>query len=156
MATMAARPLMAWSLLLPLLLSGAGCRQAPPTPSRGGELITEEVAPPPDHLVDPSTDERERRAAQRTGGVLPGDFPRDFPLPEGGTLTDLGGDDGERAWLEITVPRPLAEVRRGHAAQLRATGWEGSPGQGPLRKGGREVEVDSSAAGPSTVLRIRY
>jgi hypothetical protein len=142
--------------LLLLLALPLACRQEPAPPSGGGELVTEEVEPPPDHRVDPSTDPRERRRSQGTGGVLPGDFPKDFPLPEGATLTGFGGGEEEAAWVELMVPQPLATVRQRHSAQLRAAGWDGPTGSGPQRKGGRTVEVELGAAGPSTRLRVRY
>jgi hypothetical protein len=149
------------TIALPALaLVAWGCRgdegtDTAPQPGTGEALVTEEIAPPPDHLVDPTTDLREKRRAQRVAGVLPGGFPDDLPLPDGGSLTDFS-DEGEPPWVELTVPRRLAEVRGGHQAKLAAAGWRAGPGDGEYGKAGRAVRVEYSAAGPSTQVRIHY
>jgi hypothetical protein len=54
------------------------------------------------------------------GGILPADFPADFPLPPGADVTSRGDS------VTLAVPTPAAEVRAFLVAQLAATGWDRS------------------------------
>ncbi|MDH3744727.1 MAG: hypothetical protein OES47_06470 [Acidobacteriota bacterium] len=114
-----------------------------------------------------STDEdRKGKALVRSGGVLPGDFPNDLPLPSEYTVVDLSQgvdlegdqDDREARYLVVQTTDPEPAVREDLAGRLSALGWsveERADGFAITREG-RRVQWILSDTKPGTRIEIRY
>jgi len=144
-------------LLAALLVACGACghdQRAQAPPPKTADLPTQEVAPPPDALVDVTKDRQEHRRAESFSGVLPAGFPRGLPLPPQASLVDQGV-----RWVEVLVPRHLTDVQQPYLTQLRAAGWSASAsglGTFELHRGAAGVRLQVRAQGPSTRLRLAY
>jgi len=146
------------SLAGAIFTTGCGGDARRSTGKRNDDLQTVEVAPPPDARIDVGTDKQERRRSEVFSGVLPGGFPRSFPLPPHSTLVDQGGGPGG-PWVELLVPQKTAAVRDPYLQRLRAGGWgPTAAGADAWRcdRGGSRVRVLLRAQGPSTRVRLEY
>ena len=139
-----------------LVLAGlalGGCRRpAPPAEPQGLETVA--VAPNIDAAADASGDPKAKAArAEALGGVLPSDFPRQFPLPPGGSIVDLGEADG-RSFVVIHFGTPANDVLRKVSGLAQSRGWtrEGDT----YRLGALEVIARATARGMATELRLEY
>jgi len=144
-----ARPL---APLLTLLLVAA-CGGAPERPGAKGELDTVDVAPAIDAAASTEQDSVATPAAAGAGvGVLPGGFPREVPLPRGGSLVDYG-DGAAGTWVAFVVAAPPPEVEAAYRASLERAGFR--PGaSGTWSRGSLTVAVTASARGAGTTLRV--
>lgn len=132
-------------VLLLLLALGCGTREA------GREvpkLETEEVPEPVDAGISLENDVQARAPGKAVAGVLPGDFPPDFPVYSPATVVDFGP-----GFVELLSPDPPATVRAWLAASAARAGWSGG---NPYSKAGRTVTVDISASSGGTTLRASY
>ncbi|HVS03059.1 MAG TPA: hypothetical protein VMT16_09835 [Thermoanaerobaculia bacterium] len=141
-----------------LLAVAPGCRPRDGATDPGeSELVTEEVAPPPDVLVDPEQDPQERRRRQAFAGVLPEGFPGGLPVYPGATLVDQAAEGPP--WVAFLVAEPASQVRERYTRRLRAAGWSPlgpDPADRRWRREAREVRVRVEAEGASTRIRIEY
>ncbi len=140
---------------LPVLLFAAAvaCSPAPP-----GEEVLEDVQVGEGPTETLTVDEDQQGQLPSSGGrgltgVLPTDFPADVPLPLPADITDLGMDDTRR-YVEVSVQRPLEDVRADVNARLRGSGWQ-QQGQS-YSKGARTIDVAVSGSRGSARVRIDY
>jgi hypothetical protein len=145
-----------------LVLSAAlGCRPAPTAaPERDAPLATVEVAPQLDATADSTHDPKAApRPVEALGGVLPGDFPRSFPLPQGGSIIDLGsvdagGGGAGKSFVVVRYGTPANDVLRRVSGMAQAAGWT-RDGNSYSRER-RVVAVQATARGMATELRLEY
>ncbi|MBZ0113103.1 MAG: hypothetical protein K8J08_11620 [Thermoanaerobaculia bacterium] len=152
-------------VLATVALSTASCRpERSPEPE---ELLTEEVSLPPDALVDPALDIKEKRRSQESlAGQLPSNFPKDLPTFPGATVVDFS--ESGAPWIEMLAPASGREVAKRYESLLGAAGWTAS-GTGPAgtglaadgqahtyTSGGRSVSLRLDTQGPSCKIRISY
>ncbi len=149
----------ALTLALAAAPSCGGRPGAPSDPPADPPLETVEVGDAPDAELDTSEDVvAVRRPREDVGGVLPGGFPRDLPLPAPTTLVDFGDANGGGAWVLLASPRSAAAVSAHLAEGLPAAGWR-LAGAGPpwtAAKGGRSVRIAVTGRGAGSELRIEY
>ncbi len=129
--------------------------QAPPDPP----LETVEVGDALDAELDTSEDVvAARRPREDVGGVLPGGFPRDLPLPTPTTLVDFGDATGGGAWVLLASPRSAAALSSQLAQDLPAAGWRLSAAGPPwtAARDGRSVRIAVTARGAGSELKIEY
>jgi hypothetical protein len=88
--------------------------------------------------------------------VLPGGFPGDLPLPDGGSLVDFGEAAGGWHYVVIQTPESLAAVRAATARRLAAAGWTAVADGASYQKRGRVVRLAYEDARPGTRLRVEY
>jgi hypothetical protein len=140
-----------------LLVLLVACGEAP-APGREGPLETVEVGPPPD--AELSLDEEVQAEVQRirTGGVLPADFPSDFPTYPRSSLVDFGVSPAGDRFLLFDSGDRADGVQEAMSDRLRRAGWspvagEGGPGTAYAR-GGRAVrlEIRGEKAGSAILL----
>ncbi len=151
-------------LALAGLPSCGGRESTPPVPSSDPPLETVEVGDALDAELDTSTDTvAARRVREETGGVLPGGFPGDLPLPTSTTLVDFeeGSDEGDEkgaSYVLLASPRSAAIVSSQLARDLPAAGWRltGSAPRWSAAKGGRSVRIAVTERGSGCELRIEY
>jgi hypothetical protein len=150
-----ARPRAALSLAFAFLVA---CRPAaPPVAEKDAPLATVEVTPQVDATADSSHDPKAApRPVESLGGVLPGDFPRSFPLPQGGSIIDLGSVDasGGRSFVVVRYGTPANDVLRRVSGMAQAAGWT-RDGNSYARER-RVVSVRATARGMATELRLEY
>ena len=143
--------------ILATTLFVTGCRQ-PVVVEKPQALETVAVSPQLDAGADMSGDPQAKAArVEALGGVLPGDFPRQFPLPPGGSIVDLGvdlGNDESTSFVVLRYPTPANDVLRKVSGMAQSRGWT-RDGERYLL-GGREVRVRAAARGMATELRLDY
>ncbi len=145
--------------LVALIAVGAGCggRQDEGVVDR---LETVEVGPAVDVELSTEFDEQAEPDAPEVAGVLPTDFPTDFPLYAPSSLIDYGeAADGLR-FLEFDAPADCQEVSRWLVSELAAAGWRGQGSQqeaaGVFTKGERHAELHTISRSPGCGIRIEY
>jgi len=130
----------------------AGCARESPAPSgAGSDLETVDVSAAPDAGATLENDPVDTPAPSGRGGVsgvLPGDFPRDVPLPQPSSLVDFG-----KGWIELDVVGTVEGVRTAYLRQLADSGFAVRNG-GVWQRGPRRLRVDFRAAGPATRIRL--
>lgn len=154
------RHLLLLSLLVALVSWTVSCR--PDGNAEPQELQTEEVSLPPDALVNPALDVKEKQRVQESlAGQLPSNFPKDLPTFPGATVVDFS--ESGAPWIEFLAAAPGHEVARRYASLLGAAGWtparEGLVADGQARtyvSGGGTVSLELETRGPSTRIRIGY
>jgi hypothetical protein len=129
-----------------VLLVACGERTA--TPARR-ELETVEVPSAIDAGISLADDVQAKPVGERVTGVVPSDFPEDFPIHSPSAVVDFGP-----GFVELTSTDPLAAVRQGIAAAARAAGWQEASGR--YRKGGRSVTVSLGSISGVTTIRLNY
>jgi len=136
-----------------LLLLVAACGRAPERSGAKGELATVDVAPAIDAAASTEQDAVATPPAAGAGvGILPGGFPREVPLPRGGSLVDYG-DGAAGPWVAFVVAAPPAEVLAAYRASLERAGFRPGAG-GAWSRGSLTVAVAASARGAGTTLRV--
>lgn len=128
---------------LALALACAG-----PAEKKTAKLETEEVPEPIDAGISLQNDVQAKAPGESVAGVLPGDFPADFPVYSPASVVDFGP-----GFVELHSPDPSAKVRAWLVASAARAGWSGG---GPYTKAGRTVTVDVSGAAGGTTLHISY
>lgn len=130
---------------LALLALACGGRAA----ERGvAELETEEVPEPIDAGISLENDVQARDPGEAVAGVLPGEFPADFPVYSPASVVDFGA-----GYVELHSPDPPSAVRAWLAAAAARSGWSGA---NPYTKAGRTVTVDITGAAGGTTIRATY
>ena len=140
---------------LPFLLLACG---GGPEPDRDQPLETVEVGAPPDAelTLDEEVQAEVRRI--RTGGVLPADFPSDFPTYPRSSLVDFGVSPAGDRFLLFDSGSRADEVEEAMLGLLRRAGWEPAAGSGgpgaAYGKRGRVVrmEIRPQKAGSAILL----
>jgi hypothetical protein len=132
--------------VLLLLLAVVGCGGES---ERGSlELETETVPEPVDAGISLENDVQAKPPGEAVAGVLPGDFPPDFPVYSPASVVGFGP-----GFVELHSPVPPATVRAWLTAATARAGWAGS---GPYSKQGRTVTVEVTASAGGTTLRFTY
>jgi len=134
-----------------LALVAACGRESPAPAGAGSELETVDVSAAPDATATLENDPVDHPAPSGRGGVagvLPGDFPRDVPLPQPSSLVDFG-----KGWIELDVVGTLEGVQTAYLRQLADAGFAVRDG-GVWQRGTRRLRVDFRAAGPATRVRL--
>ncbi|MEZ5330762.1 MAG: hypothetical protein R2991_01640 [Thermoanaerobaculia bacterium] len=132
--------------LILLLAVALGCGAAPEKKTL--ELETEEVSEPIDAGMSLEDDVQAKATSESLAGVLPSDYPSDFPVYRPSSVVDFGP-----GFVELHTPDAPAAVRRWLAASAARAGWSGS---GPYTKAGRTVTVDVTGSAGGTTLRLSY
>jgi len=116
---------MRWTCAAAVVLCASGCGGARHS-APADELDTVDVTAQPD-AESSLADERVARPigmpAVGVAGALPGDFPREVPLPSPSSLVDFSTDGRERS-VTLVVDQPAAQVRNVYRRQLAAAGFE--------------------------------
>jgi len=139
--------------LLALALAACG-RREPAPPPRSPELQTVDVGAAPDAAASLADDvvAMPPPAPDAVAGELPQGFPREVPLPAGGGLVDFGPAPGG-AWVELVVPKPLAEVEGGYRRRLEGAGFRAA-GDGRYARGALRIAVACARRGAGASVRI--
>lgn len=141
------------SLALGLLALGTAlaCGGDQPTARARGALETVDVAAPVDAGA---TTELDVVATPRavTAGVLPGDFPKEVPLPAGASLIDFG-EGAAGSWIEMVVAAPPAEIERAYRGSLARAGFREASG-GVWSRGSLRLAVAVSPRGAGATVRL--
>jgi len=135
-----------------LTLAGAlACGGGERTDRPRGQLETVDVSGPVDAGA---TTELDAVATPRTAsaGVIPGDFPKEIPLPSGGSLVDFG-EGAAGSWIELVVAAPPAEVGAAYRGRLAKAGFRVASG-GVWSRGSLRLEVAVSARGAGATVRL--
>ncbi len=146
-----AAPGAALAATLIVLASACGGAEAP---RRGaGELETVDVAAPIDAAATIELDAvATPRPAGAAAGVLPGGFPKEVPLPNGGSLVDYG-DGVAGPWIELVVAAPPAEVESEYRARLARAGFRAGA-DGVWARGSLRLTVGVTARGAASTVRL--
>jgi hypothetical protein len=136
--------------LMPLWLAGTACSRSSDGASNPDALETVEVAPPPDAAASTADDPQAAQRAPTFSGVVPADFPKDFPLEPTWSMLDFG-----KGYITLQVPTGLSAARAEVTERLGARGWKAS-GADRWRRSTREVRLTFTAAGPQTRVRVGY
>ena len=135
-----------------LLWVALGCAREPAAKPAEAPLPTVDVTP---HVDSGASTEADPRAAARPvetiSGVLPGDFPRDFPLPAGGSIIDLGAAP---SFVVLRYGAPANDVLRRVSGLAQSRGWTRE--QNRYTRGSHEVRISATAQGLATDLRLDY
>lgn len=141
------------SLALGLLAFGLAfaCGGEKPSARTRGALETVDVAAPVDAGA---TTELDVVATPRavSAGVLPGDFPKEVPLPVGGSLIDFG-EGAAGSWIEMVVAAPPAEVESAYRGSLARARFREASG-GVWSRGSLRLAVAVSARGAGATVRL--
>ncbi|MGH9465251.1 MAG: hypothetical protein ACRD0X_06355, partial [Thermoanaerobaculia bacterium] len=111
---------------------------------------TIEVPSAIDAGISLADDVEAKPVGERVTGVVPSDFPADFPIYSPSAVVDFGP-----GFVELTSTDALAEVRQGLAAAAQAAGWS-AEASGRYRKGGRSVTVSLGSISGVTTVRLEY
>lgn len=127
------------------------CGGEKPTARAGGALETVDVAAPVDAGA---TTELDVVATPRAvaAGVLPGDFPKEIPLPAGASLIDFG-DGAAGSWIEMVAAAPPAEVESAYRGRLARAGFREASG-GVWSRGSLRLAVAVSPRGAGATVRL--
>jgi hypothetical protein len=141
-------------LLVALALAGCPAERAPE------ELETEQVGGPIDAELSFEEDRRAVQRAPTLSGVLPSDFPADFPLYKPATVVDFG-EVGSGWYVVLFTPDGRSAVQQFVNAAAPRAGWSlqsAEPDRGAFvfRNAGRTVRVAVSDESGGTELRIEY
>ena len=134
-----------------------GCRPD----SAPQELETVEVSGPLDAELSFEEDVQAARRAPELAGVLPSDFPVDFPVYKPASVVDFGALGAGRYYVVLFTPDARLEVDRFVNAAAPRAGWslrsaEQDAGRSVFSKGGWTMRVQISAAAGGTELRFEY
>jgi hypothetical protein len=145
------------ALLLGVAVMLAGC----PAERAPESLETEEVGAPIDAELSFEEDRQAVQRAPTLSGVLPSDFPSDFPLYKPATVVDFGDLGAGRYYVALFSPDPKAKVESYVNAAAPRAGWSlrsASPdaGEFDFRGHGRSVRVRISSAAGGTEMRVEY
>lgn len=143
-------------LVLLTLISG-GCRPA----GEPRELDTEDVSGPIDAELSYVEDTQAVQRAPELSGVLPSDFPEDFPIFKPATVVDFGELGDERYYVTLFTPESRASVERLINGAAPRSGWSlqsASPeaGEFVFRSRGRTVVTRMSNEVGGTEIRLEY
>jgi hypothetical protein len=144
-------------LPIALLVLLFACGEAP-EPGREGPLETVEVGPPPDAELSLDEEVQAEIRRIRTGGVLPGDFPADFPTYPRSSLVDFGVSPGGESFLLFDSGDRADAVQEAMSELLRRAGWSpvagaGGPGTAYARGGSTvRLEIRGEKAGSAILL----
>ncbi len=138
-------------LALACLLAASllGCRERG-APQRGEKLETIEVGGGLGEGISLEGDVQAKPPGERVAGVVPSDFPEDFPVYSPSTVVDFGP-----GFVLLTSSDPVGTVASRLAASAAAAGWR-DEGGGRFRQGGRRVEAMLSETSGVTHLRLEY
>lgn len=106
----------------------AACGEGKPAPG-GSDLATVEVTAQPDADASLAADAVATPIGMTPRGVagaLPGDFPREVPLPSPSSLVDFAHRGGERS-VTVEVDLPAEQVAETYRRQLAASGFRELP-----------------------------
>jgi hypothetical protein len=137
-----------WAALAAALLASS-CG-APAERPADGELETAELPPAIDAGISLADDVQARPVGKRVAGVMPSEFPGDFPVYSPAAVVDFGP-----GFVELTSTDSRAAVEAGIGAAARAAGWQ-AQGGGRYRKGGRSVSVSLGSISGVTTIRLEY
>lgn len=147
----------AFALLV--IASISSCRRSEPVRRDAVELETVEVGAGPNAELTTEHDPQARAVAIELAGVLPSDFPAGLPVFAPASIVDFGRLAGERGFVELDSPVPVAEVRSLLAAQVSRAGWTaqaiGDRGD-TFSKEGRQVRVILTDLQSGTRIRYEY
>lgn len=127
----------------------AGCAETEPADPRAFELETEEVGAGFDDGLSLDSDAKGRPQKVQSAGVVPGDFPADFPVHQPSTVVDFGP-----GFVEFSAGQSPVAVRDGLRRRAIASGWSEEP-EGFV-KDGRSVRLEVSADGELARIRVEY
>lgn len=141
------------ALTAALLVAGASCARGPAPEPGEAPLPTVNVAPSLDAGASTEADPRAApRPVEAISGVLPSDFPRDFPLPAGGSIVDLGSAPSR--YVVLRYGAPANDVLRRVSGLAQSRGWVRD--QNRYSRSGREVRISTTSRGVATELRLDY
>lgn len=134
-----------------------GCRPD----SSPQELETMEVTGPLDAELSFDEDIQAVQRAPELSGVLPSDFPADFPIYKPASVVDFGELGGGRYYAVLFTPDNRRKVDRFVNAEAPRAAWslrssERDAGRSVFSKGGLTMKVEVSAAKGGTELRFEY
>ncbi len=138
-----------WAALLVACTLVPACGRRVEGPARQQELETIEVPGAIDAGISLAEDVEGKAVVPRKTGVVPSDFPSDFPIYSPSAVVDFGP-----GFVDLTSTDPSGAVERGIAAAARAAGWQGTGGG--WSKGGRRVAVSLGSISGVTTIRLTY
>lgn len=142
-------------LAVSVLVAGA-C--GPSSDDREPELETVDVVAPTIEFEIAEDPQAAPRGADFLG-ILPNDFPTDFPIHKSSSLVDFGTT--EDGWLSVSLlsADPRAKVEVALRDRLRAGGWqlEELAGDGlGFRRGGQRGRLRFGSQKPGTLYHYEY
>jgi hypothetical protein len=138
-----------WSLVLVVGILATGCAEKEPVDPRQIPLETEEVGAGFDDGLSLEADAKGRPRKVESAGVVPGDFPSDFPIHQPSTVIDFGA-----GFVEFSARQSPAAVRDGLRRRAVAAGW--SEGPDGFSKSGRSVRLEVTGDGELARIRVEY